>query len=183
MNNIIKSGDDYFIIEKIVPNATVSLPFTATLYQIYRVVYNVSSEHELYIDNERVDSLSPTFKQQLKYILGYEPTSKETKRKKIKLVFAGHYTSLIAIPKSSIISIPDILTEPKFLALELLSYGDDDIKNIRLYGNGNITFHSANGGLDDPIAMARYNKKTKKLTQINSSGEFSALMRILSGQL
>lgn len=81
MNNIIKSGDDYFIIEKIVPNAIVSLPFSATSYQIYRVVYNVSSEHELYIDDERVDSLSPTFKQKLKYILEYEPTSKETKNK------------------------------------------------------------------------------------------------------
>lgn len=183
MNNIIKSGDDYFIIEKIVPNAIVSLPFAATSYQIYRVVYNVSSEHELYIDDERVDSLSPTFKQKLKYILGYEPTSKETKNKKIKLVFAGYYTSLIAMPKSAIIPIPDILTKPRILVLEMLNYGDDDIENIKLYGNSSITFYSTNGGLEDPIAMARYNKKTKKLTQISSPGEFSELMRVISGQL
>lgn len=82
MNNIIKSGDDYFIIEKVVPNAIVSLPFTATLYQIYPVIYNVSSEHDVYIDDERVDSLPPALKQKLKYILGYELTSKETKNKK-----------------------------------------------------------------------------------------------------
>ncbi len=87
------------------------------------------------------------------------------------------------MPKSAIIPIPDILTKPRILVLEMLNYGDDDIENIKLYGNSSITFYSTNGGLDDPIAMARYNKKTKKLTQISSSGEFSELMRVISWQL
>lgn len=182
MNNIARAGDDYFIIEKIIPNSTLSLPLTASIYQIYRVVFNVSTEYELYLDNERVDTLSPTFKQTVKYMFGYETDSRKTENKKILLTFAGHYSSLITVPESSIVSIPNFLTTPKIISNALFNFGIDDIRNIKLYGNPKVIFYSANGGLDSPIAIAKYNKKNNQLSPIKNINELSHLMQSLTPQ-
>jgi len=180
--SLVKSTGIFFIIERlyfrdgIIPSKLSLGAISPTLTQIHRTVIRLSLKEQMYMDGEKLDAGNLSLWQTVKYAFGTPVSTKNTGKIIYNMEFSGSLASITLLPDSKTLDIPSTLTKRRVKRPSLMSFGNDPIKDVILYGRSDVKFVMNNGGLDTPIAMAKYNENTKDLHIIKDSASLSILM-------
>lgn len=157
-------GTPFFLIKETISSNPLPLPgidkvpgLAPGLNKLQRMVWTRHAQADVHFKGKPLGRQVGLYEYALEQILpGRQITTKRTGKTTFVVSYYG-YLNIITAPYKL-----DKQLEMFWINL----YGDDPIKNVRLYGDPNFDF-VAHGGKGDPSAIAQYDGRSKKLTAID----------------
>lgn len=185
---IIRDTGIYFIKEQIHPKSGFP-SFANTIgpsgKQIYRMVFQLKLEQDIFYENKRVNHNDLSTWQQLRALFDKNLISQKDKKGGkaiVGLEYAGFDTYVTPVvgfdnflPKSlttEYVYNNDLLPSPYL-------YGKDPIPSVRLYNNPHVQFFMDQGGTGIPTALGKFDKKNRHLGIIKNERDFTNILNLI----
>ena len=172
----------YVIVEQIYQKSgmpSIGNTIGPALIQIYRTVLQIYNLSDTYMDGELVDASNMTVWQMIKGSMGIGVATNLNGKSSIKLEYSGFVNVIQPLPEIKAV-VPKLLSQTYiFKARSPYIYGQDPLREIKLYKNPKVVFLQTGGGSSPATAIAKYNGKSREVKILNTASQVDMAIREL----